>query len=67
MDESVYGWVIYINGTNDDYICAWANNAADLTIPPFVSHWQWIMPAKEALEKLHYLEPTMANLVEQLF
>lgn len=67
MDRPVYGWVIYINGSNDDYIIAWSANAADLTIPESTAHWQWIIPAKEALENLDYEEPTMADLCECLF
>lgn len=67
MDEPAYGWVIYVEGSNDDYICAWAVSAADLTTPKGTSHWQYILPAKDALEKLYYENPTMADLIECLF
>lgn len=66
-DQKVYGWVIYVNGSNDDYICAWSNSAADLTVPEPVSHWIYILPAKEALEKLNVKNPTMKDLIEHLF
>lgn len=67
MDKEVYGWVHYINGSNDDYICAWSAYKDSLTLDSSVSHWQWIMPAKEALEKLNYTNPTMEDLIECLF
>jgi hypothetical protein len=67
MDSPVYGWVLYVEGSNDDYICAWSNSAADLTVSEDVRDWQYILPAKEALEKLNYENPTIADLIEQLF
>lgn len=67
MMQEVYGWVIYVNGTNDDFICAWAADEKDLVVHKGTGHWIKIIPAKEALESLHYENPTMANLIECLF
>ena len=67
QDTPAYGWVLYVEGFNDDYIVAWSVYERDLVADISVCHWQRVIPAKEALEKLNYKNPTMADLVECLF
>ena len=67
MDRPVYGWVLYVEGFNDDYIIAWSAYERDLVADISVTHWQRVILAKEALEKLNYHEPTMSDLIECLF